>query len=242
MRVAVMSDIHGFNLALETVLDDLAQQGPLAETIVAGDLCEVGPGPAEVLDILRAGTYTVLQGNTDRDLVEMARGAGLLDRARRWGNHVLDEIGDEGIEYLGDLPFSRRITPPGGTSPDDDLLAVHANPHDLDRKLDPEMSDRELREVLGDTRAAVVAFGHIHICYTRRLETTLLADVSAVGNPKDGDLRCKYGLFTWDETARAWHAELRKLPYPLDETAAQIRASSLPNAEKVLAKLIKASY
>ena len=242
MRVAVMSDIHGFNLALETVLDDLARQGPLDEIVVAGDLCEVGPGPAEVLDILRPGAYTVLQGNTDRDLVELARGDGLLDRARRWGNHVLDEIGDGGIDYLANLPFSRRITPPGGTSPDDDLLAVHANPHDLDRKLDPEMSDRELREILGDTRAAVVAFGHIHICYTRQLDATLLADVSAVGNPKDGDLRCKYGLFTWDETARQWHAELRKLPYPLDETAAQIRASSLPNPEKALAKLIKATY
>ncbi len=46
MRVAVMSDIHGFNLALETVLADLDAQGPFDEVIVAGDLCEVGPGPA----------------------------------------------------------------------------------------------------------------------------------------------------------------------------------------------------
>ena len=242
MRVAVMSDVHGFNLALETVLADLAAQGPLDEVVVAGDLCEVGPGPAEVLDLLRHGTFTVLQGNTDRDLVEIARGGGLLDRAHRWGNYVLERIGDEGVDYLTGLPFSRRITPPGGISPDDDLLAVHANPRDLDRKLDPEASDREIREILGDTRAAVVAFGHIHVCYTRQLDRTLLADVSAVGNPKDRDLRCKYGLFAWDEVARTWHADLRKLPYPLDATAAQIRASSLSNPEKTLAKLIKASY
>lgn len=242
MRVAVMSDIHGFDLALETVLDDLSHQGPLAEIVVAGDLCEVGPGPAAVLDTLRAGTYTVLQGNTDRDLVLAAREAARHGRRFDWGDFVLDQIGDDGIDYLAHLPASRRITPPGGTSPDDDLLAVHANPHDLDQKLDPAMSDRELREILGDTRAAVVAFGHIHICYTRRLDATLLADVSAVGNPKDGDLRCKYGLFTWDEPARTWHAEIRKLPYPLAETAAQIRASALPNPEKTLAKLIKASY
>ena len=39
MRVAVMSDIHGFNLALEVVLGDLGNQAAIAETIVAGDLC-----------------------------------------------------------------------------------------------------------------------------------------------------------------------------------------------------------
>ncbi len=242
MRVAVMSDVHGFNLALETVLADIATQGPIGEVVVAGDLCEVGPGPAEVLDLLQAGGYTVLQGNTDLDLVQTAREAPVLGRGRRWGDYTLDRIGDAGIEYLAGLPFARRITPPGGTSPDDDLLAVHANPHNLDDRLDPAMSDRELREVLGETRAAVVAFGHIHICYVRRLGSMVLADVSAVGNPKDGDLRCKYGLFTWDAATRAWAVELRKLPYPLDETEAQIRGSDLRNSQKVLAKLMEASY
>ncbi|MEA2594744.1 MAG: hypothetical protein QOF01_1213, partial [Thermomicrobiales bacterium] len=47
MRVAVMSDIHGFSLALETVLADIDLQGPFDEVVVAGDLCEVGPAPAE---------------------------------------------------------------------------------------------------------------------------------------------------------------------------------------------------
>ena len=238
MRVAVMSDIHGFNLALETVLADLAEQGPLGETIVAGDLCEVGPAPAEVLDLLRAGRFTVLCGNTDRDLVEAA-GEGWAGRDARF---ALEQIGEAGVEYLAGLAFSRRITPPGGRSPDDDLLAVHANPHDLERKLLPEMSDRELREVIGETRAAVVAFGHHHVAYTRRLGGMLLADVSAVGNPKDGDLRCKYGLFTWDETARTWQVEIRRLPYPLEETAAQILASDLPDPERTLRKLKQASY
>ena len=238
MRVAVMSDIHGFSLALEVVLGDLGNQGAIAETIVAGDLCEVGPAPAAVLDILRRSDYTVLQGNTDRDLVEAA--------SEGWGtgdiHFALEQIGDSGVEYLAGLPFSRRITPPGGASPDDDLLAVHANPRDLDNKLHPELSDRELREVLGEARAAVVAFGHVHIAYTRQVGATLLADVSAVGNPKDQDLRCKYGLLTWDEEDRRWDVEIRRLSYPLEATVAQIRDSDLPNPERTVRKLLKASY
>jgi predicted phosphodiesterase len=237
-RIAVLSDIHGFSLALETVLADLDQQGPFDETIVAGDLCELGPDPSGVIALLRERGLIAIHGNTDIDIVEGAEDGTDYDEVR----YVIDQIGQDGVRYLASLPFSRRITPPGGTSPDDDLLIVHANPHDLFEKLDPERSDDELRSIIGETRAAAIAFGHIHICYIRQLDDTLLVDVSAVGNPKDGDLRCKYGILTWDESGRQWHAELRKLDYPLAETADQIRSSDLPSAEKVLKKLIKASY
>lgn len=233
-----MSDVHGFSLALDTVLADLARQGEVSETIVAGDLCEVGPAPAAVLDTLVDGPFTVLQGNTDRDLVEAAADGTSSGGVR----FALEQIGEPGIRYLSGLPFSRRITPPGGSSPADDLLAVHANPHDLTNRLHPEMSDRELREVMGGTRAAIVAFGHVHIAYTRQVDRTTLVDVSAVGNPKDRDLRCKYGLFTWDAETPSWRVEVRRLPYPLRETAAQIRASGLPDPERTLRKLERASY
>jgi len=238
MRIAVMSDVHGFSLALRTVLADvaaMAARAPIAEIVVAGDLCEVGPDPAGVLDLLRAGSATVLLGNTDRDLVEAARPGGASPGLA----YALGEIGAGGVAYLASLPFCRRITPPGGRSPDDDLLVVHANPHNLEDRIDPAASDRALREVLGDTRAAAIAFGHLHIAYTRRLDDTLLVDVSAVGNPKDGDLRAKWSLLTWDG---GWAVEQRALPYPLAETAAQIRASGLPDREKTLRKLEKALY
>ncbi|HEV2107323.1 MAG TPA: metallophosphoesterase family protein [Thermomicrobiales bacterium] len=237
MRVAVMSDIHGFSLALDTVLTDLDALPPVDEIVVAGDLCQVGPAPRDVIEILRSRKMAVLQGNTDAYLVEAADG-----RARAEQAFALDQIGEAGVEYLAGLPFERRITPPGGTSPDDDLLVVHANPHDLEQKLTLEMRDRELGNVIGDTRAAVIAFGHHHVSFTRQFGDMLLVDVSAVGNPKDGDLRCKYAIFTWDDSSRRWSVEQRKLPYPLAETTAQILGSGLPDPEKTLATLKRASY
>lgn len=242
MRVAVMSDIHGFDRALETVLDDLERHEPLDAIVVAGDLCEVGPGPAEVIEILRgmAGDprWVVLQGNTDRDIVEATR-----DGYGRDGmDYAMDQIGPNGVSFLANLAFSHRITPPGGVSPDDDLLVVHANPHNLDDRLHPAATDAELNAVLGDTRARAVAFGHIHIAYVREVGEILLVDVSAVGNPKDGDLRCAYGIIEWDAGARRWWAAIHRIAYPLDETGSQIMASGLPNPEKTLKKLKKASY
>src|SRR5215204_510454 len=115
MRVAVMSNIHGFNLALETVLADLDQQGPFDRVVVAGDLCEVGPAPAEVIDLVRARDVVVLQGNTDLYLVVAAReGSGSEEQ-----EYAIEQIGPGGVDYLAGLPFSHRVTPPGGRSPDD---------------------------------------------------------------------------------------------------------------------------
>lgn len=237
MRVAVMSDIHGFNPALNTVLADLDVQPAIDEVVVAGDLCQVGPEPAAVLETLQRHQFTVLKGNTDAYLVEAAHG-----RATAWKEFALSRIGPGGVTYLAGLPFERRITPPGSTSSDDDLLIVHANPHDLEQKLTPEMSDDELRNVVGNVATAVIAFGHHHVSFSRRLDDTLLVDVSAVGNPKDGDLRCKYVIFTWSARAGRWEVEHRKLPYPLVETERSAETSGHPNPEKMLAKLRRASY
>ncbi len=238
MRVAVLSDIHGFSLALETVLADLDTQGPFDEIVVAGDLCEVGPAPAEVLTILQSRSFTVLTGNTDADIVEEATSGWSRGSVR----FALDQIGPSGVDYLADLPFSCRVTPPNAQSRADDLLVVHANPHNLLDRLTPDASDLEIREVLGDETARAIAFGHYHVSFTRRIDETLLVDVSAVGNPKDGDLRCKYGILTWNATAHTWSAEIRKLPYPLEATETQILASALPNPQKAIAKLKRASY
>jgi hypothetical protein len=45
MRVAVIADIHGNQTALEAVLHDMAQQPPIDQTVIAGDLCLNGPRP-----------------------------------------------------------------------------------------------------------------------------------------------------------------------------------------------------
>ena len=237
MRVAVLSDIHGFDLAFETVLADLDATGPYDAVVIAGDLCELGPRPDRVIELIRERGYAAVQGNTDADIVD----GRLFDRNDEI-RYARDMIGEDGIDWLASLPFDIRITPPGGTSPDEDLLIVHANPHNLFQAIDPSYSNREVKTILQGVEAQAIAFGHIHICYIRQVDDYLLVDVSAVGNPKDGDLRCKYGVLTWIETTRRWDAELRMLPYPLEATEAQMAASNLPGWKKALKKLKRATY
>lgn len=235
MRIAVLSDIHGFSLALQTVLADIDRRGPFDHIVVAGDLCEGGPAPDEVLEILATRRATVIQGNTDRDLAHPSGTSASFTYARL-------RIGVEGVRYLGGLPFDVRFRPDDEAGPNHDLLVTHANPLDQDRHIPQDADDQQLRGLIGDTDAAAIAFGHLHVCYVRQALGKLFIDVSAVGNPKDGDLRCKWAEIAWDERDRQWSATFYKLPYPLEATVAQMKASGMPNPVKAIAKLKKASY
>lgn len=235
MKIAVMSDIHGFSLAFDRVLEDVMSVPGIDKIVIAGDLCEGGPDPAGVLERIAGLDAVVLQGNTDRDIANMER---LSDAAR----YTVDQVGPDGLDYLRNLPFSWRASPPGIDDPAQEVLVVHANPFDQDRHIPPDAGQHELQELIGDTQAAVIAFGHLHIAYIRELPNTTLLDISAVGNPKDGDLRSKWGLVEWSEADAVWSISLRYVDYPLKETEAQIRASGMPHPEKQIRKLGKASY
>ena len=238
MRVAVLSDIHGFHPAFKTVLAEIDRSGPYDEIVIAGDIFEAGPGPDIVLDLLLERGYPAILGNTDLEILEASHQGAPDDEIA----FALDQIGPKGVAFIGKLPRSYRISPPGGNGPDDDLLVVHANPRNLYDRLDPEYSDDQLNEVIGGERAAAIAFGHYHVSYQRRVDGRLLIDVSAVGNPKDGQLCCKFGVLTWDGTNHRWNGEIVRLPYPLAETEAAMRESGMPNWEKAFKKLKRATY
>ena len=238
MRIAIMSDIHGFDLALRAVLADIDANGPFDAIVAAGDLCEIGPRPDEVLRILQERGVRAVRGNTDVAIVDAARGEHGTAELR----YAVERLGDAGVAWLDALPFEIRFTPPDSAGPADDLLIVHANPHNLSDHLDPGSSDEQLLRLIEPTDAAMIAFGHIHICYIRQVGRYLLLDVSAVGNSKNGDLSSKWGIAAWNPISRRWSAELRKVPYPIEETKAEIVECGVPNAQSVIRKLVRASY
>jgi CHAD domain-containing protein/predicted phosphodiesterase len=242
MRVAILSDIHGNILALDAVLDDLAAQGGADTLVVAGDLCLDGPRPREVLERLQALGYPIVQGNTDRDLAHSSRDAADTP-ADDWHaalfNWTREQIGPAGLDYLAALPFSHRVPDPTGETA---LLVVHANPRDLDTHLRPAAPEEAILPLLADLADDIttLAFGHLHIPYTRRVGDLLLANISSVGLPKDGDRRAGYGLLTWGRGG--WQVEQRRVEYPVDEVVAQWRAADPPGAQEIIRLLLRARY
>ncbi|GHO43400.1 metallophosphoesterase family protein [Ktedonospora formicarum] len=236
MRIAIISDIHGNEIALEEVLKDLQKQPGIDQIVIAGDLCLNGPRPKEVLELIQSLHCPVIQGNVDQEVVDDNGASGPKKRSIiEW---TREQIGTAGIDYLARLPFSHRVTNPEGS----DVLVVHANPQDMEQALFPTAEDQELEQLLGniDDSIGALAFGHIHIPYIRQWRHLLLFDVGSCGLPRDEDTRASYGILTWNQAA--WEGEIRRIEYPLNKVLKQFKKSSLPYSDKRAKILSNARY
>jgi len=230
-RVVVMSDVHGNLTALKAVVDSLPEYD---EVVVAGDLCLDGPDPAGVIDLLRELGWPLLMGNTDCDIIQAPD--DLKPKEADTVAWTRDQLGAERLRFLADLPFSHRIETGTGQW----ILAVHANPLNMDEALSPTMTPEELEPYLKGVDAEVLAFGHLHTPYVRPVGDVVLVDVSSVGHPKDHDLRSAYTVFEWDGARRS--ISQVRVPYDVERAVDRMRGGGMPHPEKRVASLLKASY
>jgi predicted phosphodiesterase len=229
MRVVLMSDIHGNLPALRAVSESLPASD---EVVVAGDHCLDGPCPDGTLDLLAELGWTLVVGNTDRDIVSDRTDVSQAKRDRiTW---TRERLGRDRLETLGALPFSRTVQMPDST-----LLVVHANPLNLHDHLRPTMSDRALAPYLEGTKARYIAFGHLHTPYVRPAVDHVLLNVASVGHPKDGDTRTGYTVIDVDGGAQT--IQQVRIPYDLGETVRLLRESDMPGAGRQIEELYAAS-
>ena len=236
MHVAIISDIHGNQVALEAVLEDLARQTGVDHLVIAGDLCLNGPCPREVLEIVQGLDCPVIQGNVDLEVVTAAPDKG--EKKRSTAAWTREQIGPSGIQYLASLPFSHLVPNLDGS----DLLVVHANPLNLEDAIFPNASDSTLENLLGGLEPSISAlvFGHLHIAYTRPWRHLLLVDVGSCGLPRDEDHRASYAILSWRDNT--WEAEIRRVVYDVKAVVKQIKTSGMPNPEKRVKILLEARY
>lgn len=242
--VAVLSDIHGNAAALAATLADLAAQ-PHEAVVIAGDLVLNGPRPAESLARVRERNVPTIVGNTDRFFAPDHSEAG--SPGVRW---VRERLGTDGVAYLLALPFDHRITPPDGSSPDDDLLIVHASPQDVNTAVITEPNaasasgsritpEDEAAQLIGGARANLILYAHIHYASSGTVRGQRLASIGAVGFPFDGDQRAAYALVTWD--GANWQVAHRRVAYDVQAVIADLRASDAPFADLASRRLETAS-
>jgi predicted phosphodiesterase len=237
LRVAVVTDVHGNLQALRTVLDDIARHGPFDRLIAGGDYCLNGPEPAEAFDLILEHADVLLKGNTDRDIVnEGANDPDLGNKKRASIAWARDRIGADRMAVLDGLDCTARIETVGGA-----LQVVHANPHDLDRHIFPDMTDADLSVLIGDLDADVLVFGHLHIPFSRRLGDLRLFNVASCGLPRDGDRRAPWGAFDWSPEA-GWHGVIHRIAYDHGTTALRILECGMPHPERRIRDLLRATY
>ncbi|HMA94800.1 MAG TPA: metallophosphoesterase family protein [Polyangiaceae bacterium] len=178
MRIALLSDLHGNEVALDAVLADVSAKG--ADRIVClGDTAALGPSPRAVLARLRDLGCPCILGNHDAFMLDASLIHGYNDsnsivRAVDW---CRSELSREDLEFIAGFAPSLSIE----LSDRKQLLLFHGSPRshmeDLLCTTSPEMLD----DMLAGHLAAVMAGGHTHIPMLRQHRGMLLVNPGSVG-------------------------------------------------------------
>jgi putative phosphoesterase len=227
MKIALFSDVHGNLDALDAVLADIPRHHCEA-AFCLGDLVGYAPFPNEVIDRLRETGIPSVMGNYD-DAVGYDRddcGCGYREESAR-------KLGDQSLSWTkahttaDSKHFLRELAPQIRFEADGRrVLLVHGSPRRINEYLFEDRPLSSFRHIAEAADADVIAFGHTHKPYVKRVDDVLFVNTGAVGRPKDGDPRACYvvvDLATLD-------AQLARVPYAVARVAEAIRASELPDA------------
>lgn len=244
MRIAVISDIHGNDVALQAVLADLERQ-PADRLVCLGDAVQGGPQPGEVVARLRELACPVVMGNADAWLLtgtETGNESFSAERRRR-----LEEVRDWSLTRLS--PDDRRFI--AGFQPTVEilvsesraLLCFHGSPADFDEVILPTTPEDELQRLLGAYPQHYLTGGHTHVQHLRRLGDGFYFNPGTVGlayrqSRATGQIRidrsAEYAVLSVDGDRVA--LEFRQVPLDPGALLAAYRHSGRPYADEAIAQ------
>jgi putative phosphoesterase len=175
MRLALVSDLHGNELALERVLADATRTG-FDRLVCLGDVATLGPRPKAVLDRLRDLGCECILGNHD----EFMPDPGLV---RSYSEHQIivdsvdatrDTLAPDDIEFI--RSFQRTVAY-------DDVLLYHGTPRSNMEDLLVDTPAEDVDEMLAGNRATVLAGGHTHLQMVRQHKGMLIVNPGSLGQP-----------------------------------------------------------
>jgi predicted phosphodiesterase len=176
--LALVSDIHGNDMALAAVVGELERLG-IDQVVCLGDAVQRGDQPREVLDRLSALGWPVILGNADDFLLEVPDDSpepiteAQLER-RRW---TLSQLESHHLEQIRSFAPTLDIELDGGLT----LRAFHGSPHSYDDVLLPETSDAQAEQRWGGSGVDLLAGGHTHLQWTRTVDGALYVNPGSVG-------------------------------------------------------------
>jgi predicted phosphodiesterase len=234
MRYLILSDIHANWEALEAVLDEA--RGAYDQILCCGDLVGYCADPNAVIEWTRRNVSVVVRGNHDKAC------AGLEDL--EWFNPVARSaaLWTQSVLTPENLDFLRNL--PKGPVDVNGFQILHGSPVDEDEYL---VSTGDVHQITRYLERPLSFFGHTHLQGgflwhrggVRRIgkiprdadrqiidlpdDAVCLANPGAVGQPRDGDPRAGYLLYSTDEKALHY----RRVPYEIEKAQAKIRQASL---------------
>ena len=238
--IAFISDIHANLAALQAVYADIDAIGTVDRIICLGDVIGYGPQPVECLEAVAQRAKVILLGNHEHAVLHGAFGFNpparrAVDWTREQFNSILPLTRRKALwTLLNGLPERHPLG--------EDVLLVHGSPRDpvMEYVLESDLWEGADEDKMSEIFAAFTRLcfvGHTHRpgvftadrCFLPAndlpdgfdvSDDKYLINVGSVGQPRNRDPRACYCLFSG--SAVYW----RHIPYPIDSTAALIRAQA----------------
>lgn len=232
MRLGLLSDQHGNDVAFRAALEDV-ERLRIEEIVCLGDVVQGGTEPAQTLDRLAVlGCETVL-GNADAFLLEIPADSPepVTERQLEVREWTLSQLSSSQLEQIRSFTSVVRRELDGVS-----LLLFHGSPRSYDDVLLPELGGESLDPFLGQ-EAALLAGGHTHLQWTRRIGDALYVNPGSIGISYDRHadppvLRplAEWALVTVADGTVA--VEFRQVSYAVDDVRAAAERSGRPHAEE----------
>ena len=244
MRIAIISDIHGNNVAFEAALTDLKNQN-IDQTVCLGDAIQGGPQPAEVVQNLRALGCPVVMGNADAWLLsgtETGDEGIPPERLKKMGEirvWSLSQLSEADRAFIADFQPTIKLD----IGDDLDLFCFHGSPASFDDIILPTAPQEEFQKFLGAHADHILTGGHTHVQQIRRNGELFFFNPGSVGfayshSQPDGQFHAdpwaEYAILTVEKGQTS--LEFRRVPFDADEMIRVYRESGRPFAEEAAAQ------
>ena len=244
MRVAVISDMHGNDLAFEVVEADIQKQG-IDQIVCLGDAIQGGPQPAQVVQRLRRLNCPVVMGNADAWLISgQETGDEQIppERLRKMGeirDWSLAQLSEDDIDFIAGFQPTVTVSLENGL----ELLCFHGSPTSFDDAIPPAASEEEFQKFLGAYTGRILTGGHTHAQQLRRIGDLFFFNPGSVGfafshnQPDDvfhADPWAEYAILTVQDGQTS--LEFRRLPFDAQKIIRIYQESGRPFGDEAAAQ------
>ena len=228
MKIAVMADIHGNHIALETCIDEAKRRGA-EEYLFLGDYLGELAYPEKTLNKLdqlkKEYPCTFIRGNKENYWIDQKNGknSGWIWNSGSSSTGILkyvyDHLTAEQIEEFEKMPISKRLEYPGLPA----FVICHGSPWKVNESMreDYDYIDGLTQKL--ETALTLCAHFHIQSKYQRNGHTVI--NPGAVGVPLRSGGKTQFMMLSGVQGE--WIEELLTLPYDMDRAIQEMDAEHL---------------
>jgi len=180
MRVALISDLHANEPALEAVLYDARESG-VDQIVCLGDVATLGPRPGAILARLRELGCPCILGNHDEflldpALIERYTEAPVITESVKW---CRDRLSSADLDFIRTFRRTYEVSLEGGAT----LFAFHGSARSNMEDILATTPAEAVDGMLDGRHATVLAGGHTHLQMLRQHRGMWIANPGSVGMP-----------------------------------------------------------